>query len=1040
MIVILFVFFLLIPPAGTARRSEVPDVGVFPFLVVSENRGRLSPIRLDDGLAKLLAARLNDSKGVQARPLPWPAGAATRTSEQVRFNALLGAARQAGLHSFIIGGVTAFDQKTKEAPSSLTDKLKLPNLGSGRVKMSEARVSLEGALIDTQSEQALVSFKGEGQKTDLKYTGVDLAGLPEISLTGSEFGESLLGRATDEALGIITSQIAGAAAKISRGPVLLRPRQNQPPGVAFTQAQFGGELEREDNQWTEVEVYNAGTTAQTFVLEAKSPPDLPAGFMGAGSSDALATLPPGEWKKVRLVVMAGSAKKTSYEIPVSIYLMPDEKNADPGTVPSKTRPHDRASIVLNIAAREFRLEVVELPLLWASSILAQKYRITNRGADLPDFAISLPSQSQGEVICQPAFGYFPLSSGKTIEVTFFPRLSTEFTRLETQALLSSGPNTQALPLIFEVPRGKKIYLAQGHSSQSFDSENRYCTNCGGKDTPIDGPKNPGPKDKDPCSQLEGLRLYIEGQEFLRNFYKKVVDGKINPANSKDMDKMAKEASDEWTKANVDQKGKGTSDKPIAGGSYDFCKNQFGAYADLCAAGVDPPLCNLLNDSIKVHERQHQKDANDPDQEMDIRYYCSHENNSEARTAAQWEVNAYNAQLKDLREKLKKLEDDCRGKGGAGEADAGEENLAVLRPEAASYGPEDTLSFRNPAIVSSRSPSGRRREIGSSTALCLIPVIRQVAGRYYFLANFSLPYSRCTYRPHDTRVFLNGHLVGELLDTVPEGTYLWEINPSFLDLEGRNVVSTKIERINKAHYVIANTFRLVAPVSEADRLIIASSQEEADSLYAELPNINHNQPDLVLLANSVRGLPREPRPGQSIRFRVTARNIGEAPTEPARLRVLSSDPTQKTAGDVALRDRIASLAKNEAIKRFYLGDLATPLSIPSLAPGKSVELPVEFVYVPGRVTRVFLAAEGVKKDVNPSDNIFALSFVPLDNISPLEGFDWPAVTNIPILVRVLDLPRIPDVESRIAVALSGLVDKIPYLKDAEAYRDLLLQIR
>lgn len=332
------------------------------------------------------------------------------------------------------------------------------------------------------------------------------------------------------------------------------------------------------------------------------------------------------------------------------------------------------------------------------------------------------------------------------------------------------------------------------------------------------------------------------------------------------------------------------------------------------------------------------------------------------------------------------------------------------------------------------------EMGSWTASCLIQVIRRVAGGYNLLANFSLPYSRGTYRPHDTRVFLNGHLVGELLDTVPEGTYLWEINPSFLDLEGRNVVSAKIERINKSHYVIASTFRIIAPVSEADRLVIASSQKEADSLYAALPNIKHDQPDLVLLANSVKGLPREPRPGQSIRFRVTAMNIGEAPTEPSRLRILSSDPTKKTAGDAALRDRLASLVKNEAIKRFYLGDLAVPLSIPSLAPGRSVELPVEFVYVPGRVTRVFLAVEGIKKDANPSDNMMAVTFVPPDNISPLEGLDWPAVTNIPILVRVLDLPRIPDVESRIAVALSGLVDKIPYLRDVEAYRDLFRQIR
>jgi hypothetical protein len=1015
-VVVLSALFLLRPSAGTARRPGAPLMGVFPFLVVSENRGRLSPIPLDESLAKLLSNRLNDSGQVQARALPWPAGTETRASQGVRFSALLAAARQAGVHSFIIGGVTAFEDKSKGAPSAVTDKLKLPDPTRGRVRISEAHVALEGALIDTLSEQALVSFKGEGQKADLKYTGIDLAGLPEISLTGKEFGESLLGRATDDALRSITAQVAGAAEKISPGPVLLRPRQNQPPGTAFTQSQFRAEIKREDNQWSEVEVYNAGAAPQTFVLGAESPPDLPAGFMGAGSRDAALTLPPGEWKKVRFVAMAGAAQKTSYEIPVSIYLMSEGEKVDPSEAAAKIPPHDRASVILNIASPDFKLEIVERPSAAASSILAQKYSITNRGADLPDFAINLPPQSRGKVICQPAFGYFPLASGETIEATFVPRLSAEFTRLETQAILSSGPNTQTLPLIFEIPRGKKVYLARGQSSQSYDSKNEYCTNSGGRDTRIDGPKNPGQDQNDPCSQLEILRFSIKQQEKFLEFYNEVARGRAKFDNEKEMDDAAKDYVDRWSKENVDRASGGeyTSDSAISGGRYDFCTQEYGGFADMCGAGVSPPLCNVINDSIRVHEEQHNRDAHDPEQSGDRRYYCTHDNSGSAQIAAEWEVNAYQAEIDFLKVELLALEADCPGRSGAGDPDV----------EVISSGPG--LSLWDPA--------------DSRASSCLIQVIRRNPRPHYLLTSFSLPYSLGSYRPHDTRFYLNGHLLGELLDTVPEGTYLWEVNPSFLDLEGRNVISTKIERINNSHYVVAGTFRIIAPVSEADRLVIASSQEEADDIYAALPNINHDQPDLVLLANSVKDLPREPRPGQSIRFRITAMNIGEAPTEPARLRVLSSDLTKKTAGEAALRDRLASLAKNEVLKRFYLGDLAAPLSLPSLAPGRRVELPVEFVYFPGRVTRVFLLAEGIKNDANPADNMAAVTFIPPDNLSPLEGIDWPAVMDIPILVRVLDLPKIPDVESRIAVAMSGLVDKIPYLRDIEAYKDLFLHIR
>jgi hypothetical protein len=273
--------------------------------------------------------------------------------------------------------------------------------------------------------------------------------------------------------------------------VLLQPRQNQPPGTAFTQSQFRAEVVRAENQWTEIEVYNSGTTAQTVVLQAHSPSDLPAGFMGSGSVDAPLTLPPGEWKKVRLVAMAGTAGMKSYVIPLSLHLIADGKYPDSTVDLTGNRAHDSASLVLNIASQEFRLEAEPLPSASAPVLLAQKYRITNRGGDLPDFAINFPPESQGKVICQPSFGFFPLASGGSVEATFAPRLSAGFTRLETRAILSSGRSTQLLPLTFEVPRGKKVFLAKGHSTQATVSENRYCTNSGGKDTALDGPPKPG---------------------------------------------------------------------------------------------------------------------------------------------------------------------------------------------------------------------------------------------------------------------------------------------------------------------------------------------------------------------------------------------------------------------------------------------------------------------------------------------------------------------------------------------------------------------
>jgi hypothetical protein len=289
-------------------------------------------------------------------------------------------------------------------------------------------------------------------------------------------------------------------------------------------------------------------------------------------------------------------------------------------------------------------------------------------------------------------------------------------------------------------------------------------------------------------------MYIAQQEFLRDFYQSVVDGRLKPEDPAKMDTMRNEALADWTKKNVDQKSGSpyTSGDVLSVGRYDVCNLEIGSFIDMCTQGVTPTLCNWLNESIRTPEGQHQKDANDPEQQIDRRYYCRSNTNDAARIAAQREVNAYNAELKILNEKLKNLEKDCRSGGDA----VGSVRGSVTGDKAT--GGSDSL-----------------RVSDVRTNSCTMQVIKPLLGRYYLIVNFS-------------------------------------------------------------------------------------------------------------------------------------------------------------------------------------------------------------------------------GDANPGDNMMCITFVPHDTLSPLEGTDWPSLTGIPILMRVLDIPMIPDVESRIAAALGDLMDKIPYLKDVEDYRRLIQQ--
>ncbi len=1036
---------------GHSSALETPEIGVFPFMVVSPNQSLLQEIDLNEGTAELLVERLNEDGRVQAKLLKWPERGEFSFFQRVSFNSLSAEARNSNVQGFIVGAITTFDMETEERKSKLIDtvidKLKdrLPVEGEAKIKSAEANVKLEGALIDTISQEVLVQLKAESQKKARKYSGLNLKALGNISFKTSEFGDSLVGKATKDVLKKISKQVGNVTAEISRGRVKPEQRDNAPQGLVFTKSQYVSHIERAANQWIEVEVYNTGTSSAKFHLTAESPPDLPIGFLGSGSIDSPYELPAGEWKKVRLVVMAAKASKSDYEAPLYLYNITDDKTSNS----TDKQAHDQASVVLKVASPKLLLNIENIKNNPVT--LGQTYRITNQGDILGDFSINIPSEFKNKVIIEPSINLLPLFPGGSVDVTFTPRLNLEFTRLEAKAMLTAAFHYQTLPLIFEVPKGKKVFLVKGLSRKSYVADTEYCTNVGEEDIPIEGPIITEPeepeKEKYPiCDQIPLLELYIKQLEKRRDLYNEFKDV---AKDEEELEDLVNEFLNEWLKKELKGSGKYAPGETIEAGHYNPCKDPLKIHVtDLCSIyapfGNKPgdhfpyPLCTLLNDSTQVHEEQHRRDALGDKKKTDN--YCNTWDQAEAaKIAAEWEVSAYSAEIRWLKSALEEIKKDCEGGS----------NLLAFQTLTPNLNIVSAFQSEQPSTRRSKSyeliPASVHYKDYKDNLSCMIQIIRRKGIKllpaketgYYIAATFSLPYGRDIYTPNDTTVLLNGHSVGKILNTIPEGTYLWPIDRRILNRDGRNIISTKIEGINEAHYILANKFSLIAPVTQSDPIfVVASSQEEADRLSTDLPYINHSRPDLILLANSIQDLPRDPKPGQKIRVNASIMNIGEVLSPPSSLRLFTSDPTKKQPENLNMNDEITLAFEQQIPRGFHVTELIEPISIPSLQPREKLELPIETIYVAGKITRLYLVSDIESGDFDPSNNIMTLTLVSQDFVSPLAGIDWPQMMHVPILMRIIDLPKTPTVDSIVATRLSSLIDKVPYLMDLKEFRDLV----
>jgi PKD repeat protein len=161
-----------------------------------------------------------------------------------------------------------------------------------------------------------------------------------------------------------------------------------------------------------------------------------------------------------------------------------------------------------------------------------------------------------------------------------------------------------------------------------------------------------------------------------------------------------------------------------------------------------------------------------------------------------------------------------------------------------------------------------------------------------LVDFTLRNARWKYRPYDLWLSVNDVVVQTFSNTVPEGRYLVKLNPyQVFTSSGRpapNRIAIHSWHMNAGHYATVGDYRLMVRTSWNEQYAFGASEKEV-RLAAVNPRINHNRPDLTVLANGMDLSTNAPKSGP-IDFPVTVANLGEAASKPALLVMLNDNGT------------------------------------------------------------------------------------------------------------------------------------------------------
>lgn len=146
--------------------------------------------------------------------------------------------------------------------------------------------------------------------------------------------------------------------------------------------------------------------------------------------------------------------------------------------------------------------------------------------------------------------------------------------------------------------------------------------------------------------------------------------------------------------------------------------------------------------------------------------------------------------------------------------------------------------------------------------------------------FKLPWARSAYEKHDADIVMNDKVVGKLRDTIPEGSYRFQVSPLAFKFNedgspAGNRVEIRSKHLRGGHYVVSSDFRMKLALTGTRVYNAAVSREQADKAVRSTPGLVLDAPDLSISSQELR-LQGEPKSGSPITLTVPVWNLGAVP--------------------------------------------------------------------------------------------------------------------------------------------------------------------
>ncbi|MFH1006892.1 MAG: fibronectin type III domain-containing protein [Candidatus Latescibacterota bacterium] len=144
---------------------------------------------------------------------------------------------------------------------------------------------------------------------------------------------------------------------------------------------------------------------------------------------------------------------------------------------------------------------------------------------------------------------------------------------------------------------------------------------------------------------------------------------------------------------------------------------------------------------------------------------------------------------------------------------------------------------------------------------------------YLEVNFSLPWNRNAYRNHDAHILVNDNEVGALLNTIPEGRYVFQIDSTYINhgLEAVNIVKFDTRHLNGGHYVVSADMRLLFHIPDYAMFVVAESQEDAAAFLRTYGIVGGS--DLTISTDMITFSEERPDAGASVTIAAALDNLG-----------------------------------------------------------------------------------------------------------------------------------------------------------------------